>query len=79
MSDFVLTVVPKPDETKTITLVFQVSPGIKGTGAENYFCGFCGDKLMESMSPRQKLRGLFIRCSECGSYNSTDCASPRRP
>ena len=45
MSDFVLTVVPKPDETKTITLVFRFRPASRGGERRITFAGSVATNL----------------------------------
>ncbi len=36
----------------------------------DYICGRCGTILLHA--DENQVYGLLIRCTECGSYNSTD-------
>jgi DNA-directed RNA polymerase subunit RPC12/RpoP len=36
----------------------------------DYTCGRCGTVLLHA--EENQVHGLLIRCTECGSYNSTD-------
>ena len=43
---------------------------IASTHTINYTCGQCGAVLLHAEDGQ--VRGLLIRCSECGSYNATE-------
>lgn len=77
MADYVMMVVPKPDDTKHTIMASQTSPLMRGTnGPDNYYCGSCGDLLVATIHPNQ-IGGVFFRCTDCGAYNDINMASPR--
>ena len=43
---------------------------IASTSTVDYICGNCGAVLMHA--EEGQVHNLIIRCTECGSYNSTD-------
>jgi DNA-directed RNA polymerase subunit RPC12/RpoP len=43
---------------------------IVSTHTVDYTCGKCGTVLMHA--EEEQVHNLLIRCTECGSYNSTD-------
>ena len=69
----------KPNPSVALTVV--AAPGnrhvvsappvlIASTHTVDYRCGKCGIVLMHA--EEGQVRNLLIRCTECGSYNSTD-------
>jgi DNA-directed RNA polymerase subunit RPC12/RpoP len=43
---------------------------VASTRTTDYTCGHCGTVLMHAEDGQ--VHGLLIRCTECGSYNTTD-------
>ena len=70
-----LTVVPKPNPTKTITfdgapqMAIRGDPFWSGEGNLDFNCGSCGYTLMKGMSAGQ-IRDVYLRCPKCRSYNA---------
>ena len=43
---------------------------VASTHTIDFTCGKCGTVLLHA--EEQQVHGLLIRCTKCGSYNSTD-------
>jgi hypothetical protein len=76
MADYVMKVVPAPPEGTTTVLLAGTAPQFRSSGPDDYFCGACGAKLFESVSPGQFSR-LLIRCPTCAAHNSVDLLTPK--
>ena len=70
-------IVPKPDEKKETILTNDKPPIFKSGGADNYFCGSCSAKLVETIASGQ-IANVFLLCPKCSSYNSIDKLSPKK-
>jgi hypothetical protein len=77
MPDYRMMVVVPTKNRKGMTIL-EGHPGfpvVGSGGPDDYFCGKCGVKLVEHVAPGQ-VRRVFIKCPDCGSYNSVDSLSP---
>ena len=66
-----LRVVPRPEDVDSL-LPTPTESGIVITGGfvgVVLECGSCAHALAEGVQPRQ-LRGLTVRCNNCGAYNT---------
>lgn len=54
-----------------IGLVLDAPPVLMASDhSVDYTCGHCGTILLHA--EENQVHGVLIRCTECGSYNSTD-------
>jgi DNA-directed RNA polymerase subunit RPC12/RpoP len=62
-----LKVVPAP----AVGAVLEAPPVLKASEQSvDYTCGRCGTVLLHA--DEGQVRGVMIRCTNCGSYNSTE-------
>ena len=62
-----LQVIPAPSVGPVVTAPPVLSAG--APGGVDHACGQCGTVLLQAAEGQ--VRNLQIRCSQCGSYNST--------
>ncbi len=54
-----------------VGVVLDAPPVLKASDQSvDYTCGRCGTTLLHA--EENQVRGVLLRCTNCGSYNSTD-------
>ena len=63
-----LRVVPAPASGQAVSAPPVLQASDQST---DYLCGTCGVVLLHAQE--DQVHGLIIRCTNCGSHNSTEC------
>ena len=70
MSDYILKVIPEPEEgTASVLVQKNKVPTFKGDGEDNYLCGKCKFTICEKIKHGQFVNIVF-KCPNCESYNT---------
>jgi DNA-directed RNA polymerase subunit M/transcription elongation factor TFIIS len=71
MEEFDRIVIPEPDPNRRTILLTAEGHTLKCGGSRKYFCGRCGEVLVDGVDDNQ-IRNTVLKCWKCGSFNSVD-------